>query len=65
MAIESEDDLKMKIDEVRGLCDKIELTMQTAGPHPSYLDKNQCMRLAQSIKEAAFELNNYFAFLEV
>jgi hypothetical protein len=64
MAIESEDALKMKLDDIRLTCDNIETTMQEAGATFSHLDKAKCMRLARSIKQMALEVNNYFEFLE-
>lgn len=64
MAIETEAELKTRLDEIRLTCDQIEQVMLEAGTRLSYLDKSQCMQLAREIKEAALAVNNYFAFLE-
>ncbi len=64
MALESEDALKMKLDEIRLTCDNIETTMQEAGEVLSHLDKAKCMRFARGIKQMALEVNNYFEFLD-
>lgn len=62
MAIASEWELKTRLDEIRLTCDQIEQVMMDAGDGFSHLDKTKCMQLARSIKDGAFEVNNYFAY---
>ncbi len=64
MAIETEAELKIQLDEVRLTCDQIEQVMLEAGGRLSHLDKTKCMQLARGIKETALAVNNYFAYLE-
>lgn len=64
MPVETEDSLKLKLDEIRSTCDAIEDQVQLAGGTLSYLDKSKCMSLAMQLKHMALEAHNYFAYLE-
>ena len=64
MAIETEAELKIRLDEIRLTCDQIEQVILEAGEGLSHLDKTKCMQFARGIKETALEVNNYFAYLE-
>ncbi len=64
MPVDTEESLKMKIDEIRLTCDAIEESVQMAGGTLSHLDKSKCMSLAMQLKHMALDIHNYFAYLE-